>query len=65
VIMCTRFMKLRIKFSGGIFRKSLEYVEFTQVRDFCELLRRFDVCVTVHASYNNINNQLDSTTTVY
>ena len=25
----------------------------------------FDVCMTVHHWYNNINNQLDATVTVY
>ena len=31
--------------------------------DFHEIW--FDVCVIVHHLYNNINNQLDATTTVY
>ena len=27
--------------------------------------KQFDVCMTVHHGYNNINNQLDATITVY
>ena len=29
------------------------------------MLLAFDVCVTVHRWYNNINNQLDATITIY
>ena len=32
------------------------HIEFSQV---------FDVCMTMHHQYNNINNQLDATITVY
>ena len=35
------------------------------VYEYTEQLHTFDVCVTVHLSYNSVNNQLDATMTIY